>query len=100
MTIASCFIGIDVSKGWLDCYIHPQARRYRLANDAKGHAALVELLERQGGLCVLEATALMTGRCGFTCMVRASGSTVPTRARPASSHGLPASWPRRTGSMR
>lgn len=56
MTIASCFIGIDVSKGWLDCYIHPQARRYRLANDAKGHAALVELLERQGGLCVLEAT--------------------------------------------
>lgn len=56
MTIASCFVGIDVSKHWLDCFFHPAGRRCRFANDDKGHAALAALMEPQESFCVLEAT--------------------------------------------
>jgi transposase len=56
MTIASCIVGIDVSKHWLDCFVSPAERHCRFSNDAKGHAALVALLAGQDGSCVLEAT--------------------------------------------
>ena len=56
MTIAACIVGIDVSKQWLDCFLHPAGRHCRFTNDGKGHAALVRLLAGQDALCVLEAT--------------------------------------------
>lgn len=56
MTIAPCIVGIDVSKHWLDCFVHPAGRRCRFPNDAKGHDALVTLLAGQESFCVLEAT--------------------------------------------
>lgn len=56
MTIASCIVGIDVSKSHLDCFLHPAARHCRFTNDGKGHEALIALLAEQHGFCVLEAT--------------------------------------------
>jgi transposase len=56
MTIAACIVGIDVSKQWLDCFLHPAGRRCRLANNRQGHAALAALLGAQESFCVLEAT--------------------------------------------
>ena len=56
MTIAACIVGIDVSKQWLDCFLHPAGRHCRFTNDGRGHAALVRLLAGQDALCVLEAT--------------------------------------------
>ncbi len=56
MSISSCIVGIDVSKQWLDCFVHPHGRHRRFGNDAAGHEALVGLLAAQAGFCVLEAT--------------------------------------------
>ena len=41
----SVYIGIDVSKDWLDVYIHPTGRRFRLANTKVGHNVLAGRLE-------------------------------------------------------
>lgn len=56
MTIAPCTVGIDVSKQWLDCFLHPTGRRCRFSNDTKGHEALITLVGTQESFCVLEAT--------------------------------------------
>ncbi|WP_244446818.1 hypothetical protein [Rhizobium sp. YS-1r] len=56
MTIASCIVGIDVSKQWLDCFLHPTGRRSRFSNDAKGHDAFLAQLGGRQGFCGLEAT--------------------------------------------
>lgn len=49
--------GIDVSKSWLDLAVHGRDERWRLPNDAAGHAALVAALARFGIARVgLEAT--------------------------------------------
>ena len=39
------FVGIDVSKRWLDVHIRPQGRTRRLANDEAGVAACLRLLQ-------------------------------------------------------
>jgi transposase len=39
-----CFVGIDVSKLWLDVYRHPDGRRGRFGNDVAGWDALTDWL--------------------------------------------------------
>ena len=51
------FVGIDVSKSWLDVHTRPLDEAWRLANDAAGHAELAErLVVLRATLVVLEAT--------------------------------------------
>ena len=54
---ATVFIGIDVCKGWLDVFLHPDGERFRVTNDATG----IDLLRKQclklsAELVVMEAT--------------------------------------------
>lgn len=60
MALHLTFVGIDVSKDWLDLWLEPLKRFERTSNDAKGWAASVELLKSLGieaGLVVaFEAT--------------------------------------------
>lgn len=52
-----CFIGIDVSKGALDCHARPSGEVWRGTNDADGIAAVVaRVVELAPALVVLEAT--------------------------------------------
>jgi transposase len=51
------FVGIDVSKNWLDVHVRPSAEAWRVENDPEGHAKLVEKLANMAPtLIVLEAT--------------------------------------------
>lgn len=59
MTIASTTLGIDISQGALDVYVHPQGRYRRFANKEKGIAEIVELALELGSFVVLEATSPM-----------------------------------------
>lgn len=100
MTIASCIVGIDVSKQWLDCFVSPAERRCRFSNDGKGHAALVALLAGQDAFCVLEAT----GRYDRDLCSRLHEAGQPFhRANPRKARQFARAagfLPRRTGSMR
>lgn len=54
---AEIFVGIDVSKGWLDVAVHESEANWRVENDEKGIAALVKTLKPMApSLIVLEAT--------------------------------------------
>jgi transposase len=56
------FVGIDVSKRWLDLASRPAPHQGRLANDAAGIAQLVELLfELKPERVVLEASGGLQG---------------------------------------
>src|SRR5262245_55600262 len=49
---ATCFVGVDVAKATLDaCLLRPRgpARAAAFANDAAGHAALIEWADRHAG---------------------------------------------------
>jgi transposase len=51
------FVGIDVSKNWLDVHVRPLASAWRTSNDATGHAELAEKLSALAPqLVVLEAS--------------------------------------------
>jgi transposase len=51
------FVGIDVSKAWLDIAVHEQDTYWRASNDDQGIADLVEKLkELSPALVLLEAT--------------------------------------------
>jgi transposase len=51
------FVGIDVSKVWLDVAVHEQNEEFRVSNDSIGIADLVERLKKMGPtLIVLEPT--------------------------------------------
>ena len=51
------YIGIDVSKNFLDVYIRPDGISMRIANAAKGHQSLQKVLEKYPScLIVMEAT--------------------------------------------
>jgi transposase len=51
------FVGIDVSKNWLDVHVRPQNEGWRVANDAQGHEALTKRLSGlEVELVVMEAT--------------------------------------------
>jgi len=57
MTQVECFVGIDVSKRWLDVAMHPAGECFKLANDEAGIAALVVRLKALSPtLIVLEPT--------------------------------------------
>lgn len=54
---AEIFVGIDVSKDWLDVAVHEQTTFFRVKNDDQGIAELVEQLQTiKPVLVVLEAT--------------------------------------------
>ena len=56
-SLAGIFVGIDVSKTWLDVAVHEQAVCFRVGNDASGMAELVQCLQAmKPTLVVLEAT--------------------------------------------
>lgn len=51
------FVGIDVSKAWLDVGIRPSGESYRVANTEEGHQELLRRLTEAGpALVVLEAS--------------------------------------------
>lgn len=57
MSISSYFVGIDVSKPFLDVHRLPDQAQQRFANTAAGHRSLIAWLARQPvGLIVLEAS--------------------------------------------
>jgi len=56
-TESKLFIGVDVSKGWLDVSVRPTSEGWRESNDEKGVAAVVRrIVELQPALIVLEAS--------------------------------------------
>ena len=51
------FVGIDISKAWLDIAVHEQAETFRASNDDTGIASLVKRLKKlKASLIVLEPT--------------------------------------------
>ena len=40
------FVGIDVSKKFLDVYLHPIKKYFRTSNDAQGHLSIIEELKK------------------------------------------------------
>ena len=48
MALQRIFVGIDVSKDWLDLWLEPAKRFERLSNDAAGWAATLGLLNSLG----------------------------------------------------
>jgi transposase len=48
MALELVFVGIDVSKGWLDVWLAPLKRLERISNDAAGWAAMISLLRSLG----------------------------------------------------
>ena len=51
------YAGIDVCKAWLDVYLHPIGRSFRVPNSKEGCARLaLELTSAAVGLVVMEAT--------------------------------------------
>jgi transposase len=56
---AGIFVGIDVSKVWLDIAVHESEMNWRAGNDGKGIAGLVKRLKQlKPTLVVLEATGV------------------------------------------
>jgi transposase len=55
MALQRIFVGIDVSKDWLDLWLEPLKRFERLSNDAIGWAATVGLLNSVGGVGLVVA---------------------------------------------
>ena len=60
MALQIAFVGIDVSKQWLDLWLDPLKRHQRLSNDAEGHKSLLDLIatlgEPQAVIIALEAS--------------------------------------------
>jgi len=60
MTPAKFYVGVDVAKDWLDVAQRPEGAPWRVSNDERGIAALVErLVQLRPVLVVLEATGGM-----------------------------------------
>lgn len=57
MAQAVVWVGIDVSKDRLDVYVRPHKLRFSVANDERGHAALIgRLADWPGGVVAMEAS--------------------------------------------
>lgn len=55
--MADAYVGIDVSKAWLDVAVRPSGEMWKVANDESGFAELVEKLKAVGPtVVVMEAT--------------------------------------------
>ena len=60
---ATVYAGIDVSKAWLDIYLHPVGEYFRVANDRTGHRALKRKLAMHAIHCIaMEATGKLHRR--------------------------------------
>lgn len=53
---SKCYVGIDVSKGSLDVYIHPASKSLKVSNDPAGITELKKALPKKVTLIVMEAT--------------------------------------------
>ena len=62
MMITSGFVGIDVSKHWLDIFNVTAGQRERIANTDEAIASLVPRLVQSGALAVFEATGIYDRR--------------------------------------
>jgi transposase len=70
--VATCFVGIDVSKAHLDVYVRPSGKSFRVGHDDAGFATLIArvrpftpavvVLEATGGYEVTVAAALASAR--------------------------------------
>ena len=56
MSLPSCVVGIDISKSFLDCFLHPAGMVRRFGNDSQGHQALIGFVAEYQAFGVLEAT--------------------------------------------
>lgn len=61
MALQRLFVGIDVSKDWLDLWLEPEKRIERVSNDAAGWAAAIDLLNSLGGKAGLVVAFEATG---------------------------------------
>jgi len=61
MALQRIFVGIDVSKEWLDLWLEPQKRFERTSNDAAGWAATTDLLRSLGAAAGLVVAFEATG---------------------------------------
>jgi transposase len=76
MQPSPCFIGIDVSKAYLDVASRPEGLAFRLPNTAEGIASLVERIRASSpALVLLEAT----GGLERPAAVALSGAKIPVR---------------------
>lgn len=57
------FVGIDVSKGWLDCYLRPLGQYIRVNNEEQGFEKLIRWLETHG--CDQSTTILCMENTGI-----------------------------------
>lgn len=81
---AAVYAGIDVSKDWLDVYLHPAGVRRQVANSPDGLRALTRTLDaHEVGLVVLEPTGKYHRLAYRTLAARGYGVAVvnPLRAR-------------------
>lgn len=68
MSTACTFVGVDVSKAWLDVAIRPQGTVVRVSNDAAGVMALVDRLSSLGPLLIVaEATSVYHDALAAAC---------------------------------
>ena len=61
MALQRIFVGIDVSKDWLDLWLEPPKRFERVSNDAAGWAAILGLLNALGAAAGLVVAFEATG---------------------------------------
>jgi transposase len=61
MALHRIFVGIDVSKDWLDLWFAPSKRSERVSNDAAGWKAAIDLLEPLGSQAGIVAAFEATG---------------------------------------
>jgi transposase len=54
--VGELYVGIDVSKSWLDVHILPSEESWRVANSGPGHQLLARRLGKRVVLIALEAT--------------------------------------------
>ena len=78
--IQPVFVGIDVSKSWLDVYIHPHKEILRVPNDSAG---LEKLIERLQGFSIERVVIESTGKLEYEAVriLREAGLPV-TEANP------------------
>jgi transposase len=62
--VTAVYAGIDVCKAWLDVYLHPVGRSFRVPNSKEGCKSLaLELTAAAAGLAVMEATGKLHRLC-------------------------------------
>src|SRR5436190_19500021 len=104
MALQRIFVGIDVSKDWLDLWLEPPKRFERVSNDAAGWAAILGLLNALGAAAGLVVAFEATGgyERGLRQVLLEAGFEV-RRLNPLRVGSMPkasAATPRTTGSMR